>query len=73
MTEERIKEIIRWHGLSPETLAIAYREGRHDERDRCYKICRPNLIGEHPAGSGKDDRYDLARADMANAIMTEQP
>lgn len=45
MTEDRIKEIIRWHGLTPETLEIAYREGVYDERQRCAKLLEESGIG----------------------------
>ena len=44
---------------------LAYARGLQDAAN----ALRPSFIGEYPAGSGKEDRYDLARADYCEVVM----
>ena len=51
-----------------QALRAAIEQAIKDEREACAQLCTPNFIGEYPPGSGRDDRYDLAKADCAAAI-----
>lgn len=39
MNINEAKELILWHGMSAETLIVAYQRGVIDERERCIQIC----------------------------------
>lgn len=52
------------HSPKPSEIQAAYEKGLED----AMRVCNPGFIGEYPQGSGKDDRYDLAKADCVEAI-----
>jgi hypothetical protein len=54
--------------IARQALRTAIEQALKDERELCAQLCMPNFIGEYPPGSGRDDRYDLAKADCAAEI-----
>lgn len=56
------------HGIYQNQLITFARRIAAMQREIDAALIQPNFIGEH---NGRDDRYDLARADMAKLIMEQ--
>lgn len=62
----------KFESICIDGMRYARKIAQDEEREACAKICDVFIIGEAPRTTCLDDRYDLARIDMAKRIRARK-